>query len=253
MIKIENIKKTISKRKILNGINLICEKGKIQALLGANGAGKTTLINIISGLSKSTKGCFYINDEKIDLDNYTYRKNVGYVFENPLYFEKLTAKEYLTFVAEMYELTKDSSINRVEELILFFELPRESSKKIESYSKGMKKKVSIAASLIHNPSYLILDEPFDGLDFVSIEKTKRLLRKISDHGTTILITSHQFDIVSSISDNFALLINGEILFNLNMEELQKKANVKQKKTLASVKKYLESLMTNSQTENLSWL
>jgi len=253
MIKIDRVTKKFSTKKVLDGVNLICQKGKVQALLGANGAGKTTLIDIVSGLSKSTKGSFYIDGEKINLDNYTYRKKVGYVFEKALFFEKLTAKEYLRFVSEMYELPKNNYLSRIEELIAFFELPSDNSKNIENYSKGMKKKVSLAAALIHDPNYLILDEPFDGLDFVTLEKTKRLLRKMADNGTTILITSHQYDIVSSISDQFALLKKGKILFNLTIAELEEKAKIQQKNIDPSVKKYLENLMTDNKENDLSWI
>src|SRR5690554_3719556 len=123
MIAIKNIAKSYEKQEVLKDVDLTCETGKIQALLGANGAGKSTLINIVSGLIKSDVGEFFIDSEKISIDSYKYRIKVGYVFEKPIYIEKLSAKEYLTFVAQMYKLPKEESSNRIDELLTFFELP----------------------------------------------------------------------------------------------------------------------------------
>jgi len=252
-MKIENITKSYKKQEVLKGVDLSCKTDQIQALLGANGAGKSTLINIISGLIKTDDGAFFIDDKRITIDSYKYRIKVGYVFEKPIYIEKLSAKEYLTFVAKMYKLPKNEYPQRIEELLTFFELPSDNKKYIESYSKGMKSKVSLAAALIHQPSYLILDEPFDGVDFVSIQKITRLFKDLTKKGVTILITSHQYDVVAELCDNFALLKAGKVIFNLTMPELVEKANIKHKNSENPVKSYLESLMNDSQESQLSWL
>lgn len=252
MIAIKNIAKSYKKQEVLKDVDLTCETGKIQALLGANGAGKSTLINIVSGLIKSDVGEFFIDSEKISIDSYKYRIKVGYVFEKPIYIEKLSAKEYLTFVAQMYKLPKEESPNRIDELLTFFELPNDNKKYIEAYSKGMKNKVSLAAALIHQPNYLILDEPFDGVDFVSIQKITRLFKDLAKKGVTILITSHQYDVVASLCDNFALLKAGKVIFNSTMPKLVEKAKEQYSATENPVKSYLESLMNDGQESQLSW-
>lgn len=122
------------------------------------------------------KGTFFIDGEQITIERYKYRIKVGYVFEKPIYIDKLSAREYLTFVAQMYKMSKAEYRDRIMELLAFFELPSDHKKYIENYSKGMKSKVSLAAALIHHPNYLILDEPFDGVDFVSIQKITRLFQ-----------------------------------------------------------------------------
>tara|TARA_R110001592_G_scaffold57323_1_gene174287 strand:- start:4231 stop:4992 length:762 start_codon:yes stop_codon:yes gene_type:complete len=253
MIEIKNITKSYKKQEVLTGVDLTCDNGKIQALLGANGAGKSTLINIVSGLIKSGKGEFFIDNERITIDSYKYRIKVGYVFEKPIYIEKLSAKEYLTFVAKMYKLQRTEYTQRIEELLSFFDLPADNKKYIEDYSKGMKNKVSLAAALIHNPKYLILDEPFDGVDFVSIQKITRLFKYLSKKGVTILVTSHQYDVVADLCDNFSLLKAGKIEFNYTMSELVERANKEFKNNPNPVKSYLESLMSDQQDSNLSWV
>jgi ABC-2 type transport system ATP-binding protein len=229
------------------------EKGTIQALLGANGAGKSTFVHILSAIIKWDSGEIWIDNELITIDSYAYRSKVGYVFEKPIYIEKFSAKEYLTFVGEMYNLPKATYKQRVEELLAFFDLPTDNKKYIEHYSKGMKNKVSLAAALIHKPQYLILDEPFDGVDFMSIQKISKLLQDMAKNGATILITSHQYDVIAELADRFAFLQDGQIKFNVTMPELETMAEIfAQEKN--PVKAYLESLMENqNQVSNISFL
>jgi ABC-2 type transport system ATP-binding protein len=252
LIEINNIKKSFKKQRVLRGVCLTCEPGKIQALLGANGAGKSTLINIISALIKCDLGKFCIDGEEITLNKYKYRIKVGYVFERPIYIDHLSAKEYLTFVAKMYELPSKEYPIKIDELLSFFELPEDNHKHIESYSKGMKSKVSLAAALIHNPKYLILDEPFDGLDFMSVQKISNLFSLLTMKGTTILITSHQFDAIAEMCHMFALLKDGKIMFNSDFSQLKKMAS-DFNHTKNPVKSYLESIMSNNKNQNLSWV
>ena len=252
MIEIKDIEKSFKQNHVLRGVNLSIEKGTIQALLGANGAGKTTLINIISGLMKTDGGKFEIDGELITLDSYEYRRKVGYVFEEPMYVEKFAAREQLEFLGKMYKLDKQTLKDRIDQLISFFDLPDCSMKYIESYSKGMKSKMSLAMSLLHNPSVLILDEPFDGIDFVSVQNITKLFRQMADKGATILITSHQYDVIADIGTRFALLKDGKIMFNTAMDELKQMASDFSGEQ-NPVKSYLESLMATDEKKNLSWI
>ncbi|MCU0447026.1 MAG: ABC transporter ATP-binding protein [Microscillaceae bacterium] len=253
MIEIKEIAKKFNQITILDNVCLEIETHSCQALLGANGAGKSTLVHILSAIMQWDSGEVWIDNEPITIDSYKYRHKVGYVFEKPIYIEKLSAQEYLSFVAEMYNIPKKDYKAKVEELLAFFELPQDNKKYIEHYSKGMKNKVSLAAALIHQPKYLILDEPFDGVDFLSIQKICKLFRSMVAKGATILITSHQYDVIAEVADKFAFLQDGEIKFNATMTELEVMA-----KDFATeknpVKAYLESLMVKSASQNqLSWL
>ena len=253
MIRISNIHKRYKSNFVLKGVDISINYGCIQSLLGANGAGKSTLIKIIACILEADDGELYIDNEKITIDSYGYRKKIGYVFEQPMYIDKLTPYEYLFFVGRMYNIKKNLLDDRINELLLFLDL-HETDNYIEKLSKGMKSKISIAAALIHNPKYLILDEPFDGLDFLSIQKITRLFRTLAEKGCTILITSHQYDVIASLCDKFALLKNGSILFNYSLEELEKVAK-EYTNDSNPVKHYLEKMMDEnpSDKKSLSWI
>jgi ABC-2 type transport system ATP-binding protein len=252
MIAIKNVRKFFGKQAVLKGTDLTIQQGTVQALLGANGAGKSTLIYIFSGLLKADEGEIWLNNEQINMNDGKYRSKVGFVFDKPVYMDKLTAKEQLTFTAELYGIKPVEYKSRVTDLMEFFELP-DNGTLIESYSKGMKSKVSLAMALINRPSVLVLDEPFDGIDFLSVQKVSTLFKDLAAKGVTILITSHQYDVIAEICEYFALLKDGVIVFNEKMSDLEHKAaSFSDQKN--PVKAYLESLMMDSSSvSKLSWL
>ena len=164
MLKIVNAFKTYrkGKRKALDGLTLEAVRGSIVGIVGTNGAGKSTLINAIGGLIRLDSGSIQISNREISSSD-LYKRKTGFVFEEPLYFEKLTGQEYLEFVGGMFRLSKTNVQRKVAELLDFFDLEDHKDELIEDYSKGMKRKVSLAAAIIHDPELLILDEPFEGL------------------------------------------------------------------------------------------
>jgi ABC-2 type transport system ATP-binding protein len=249
MIQIEHVQKSFKEKQVLRDVSLTCEQGKIQALLGINGAGKTTLIHIISQLLKAEQGTFSIDGESVTDDSYLYKRKVGYVFEAPMYAEKFTAYEYLDFVSKLYQLPKSVAKERIEELLLFFELENENKKSIQRFSKGMKSKISLAASLIHSPKYLIYDEPFDGIDFLMSQKLIRLFKEMAAKGITFLITSHQFELIADMADNFAILKDGKILFNRPYQDICVDVPAG-----SNIKDHIQSLMQlASNRQNINYL
>lgn len=253
MIRIIQTAKSYRRNPVLTEVNLTCEKGKIQALLGENGSGKTTLVNIISGFIKSDKGEIFINEKKVTPRNYHYRNHAGYVLETPLYLDKLSAREFLTFLAKMYNIPNKEYTKKIEEILQFFDLPLDNKKYIESYSKGMKQKVSLAAAILHEPDYLVLDEPFNGLDFISLQNFSQIAKQMAHKGCTILITSHQFDAIASLCDRLALLKDGKIAFNKSIEEIEKEAQKSFPGSKEPAKMFLEHWMNEKQKPNLSWI
>jgi len=218
MIKIEGLYKEYGNKKVLSNLNLDVKSGEIQAVLGINGTGKSTLVNILAGLLNYQKGNIIIAEEKISVNKYKYKEKTGFLLENPIYVDSLSVVEYLKFVSTLYNLPILTAKNKIEELIEFFDLPK-SNQKIRVYSKGMKKKVSLAATLLHNPKVLILDEPFANLDFIATQKLVKYFDNLAKNKCTLLIVSHQFDALSNVCNKFALLKNGKMEFNLNSEEL----------------------------------
>ncbi len=253
MLKIQNIHKSFNTKKVLNGVDLEVQTGTIQSLLGANGSGKSTLTHIISGIMEYNIGDIYINNSLVTIDNYSYREQIGFVFEKPMYLEKFSAEEYLYFAGRMYKIDKSVLTKRVKDLLLFFDLP-DDDQYIENYSKGMKSKVSLAAALVHNPKLLILDEPFDNVDFVTIQKITKLFRSMAVNGCTIFVTSHQYDIIANMCDKFALLKDGKIMLNTSLSEL-KSMSIDYSNEENPIKSYLEKLMDSNDTINkdLIWL
>jgi ABC-2 type transport system ATP-binding protein len=217
MIKINNLYKSYRHHEVLKGLCLEVPRGKIQSILGRNGSGKSTLLRCVSNVIDYEAGDIFISNISIKADN-TYRKHVGYVFDSPLYIDKFSTVEYLTFLGMLYKMPKSKVKQRIDVLLDTFELPHD-RKYIESYSGGMKCKVSLAAALLHEPKYLILDEPFNGLDFIACQRFSRILKDIAGQGGTILITSHQFDLISPVSDMFGLLVNGKIHLNVESSSL----------------------------------
>lgn len=239
-MKIVNISKAYGSNKVLKNLSLEISKGNIQALLGRNGAGKTTLINIMADIIPADNGFVIIGNTKVSPKQYKYKHNVGYLIEDNLLISNLSGIEYLKLIGSFYQLEKEKLNSQIQYLLEYFQLPFDDTL-IRKYSKGMKAKLTLAATLIQEPKYLILDEPFIGLDFPSVQKITKLLVKIASEGGEILIASHQFEIIADVCNKFALIEGGEIIFNLSMKELGDRAK---KYTGGSVKLYIEKKMTD---------
>jgi ABC-2 type transport system ATP-binding protein len=253
MLEIKNISKSFGSQQVLKDINLCVPNNTIQFLLGANGAGKSTLLKIVADYISCDHGAVFIDGLKITPREFKYRSRIGYLLDEEMYLNRLSAMEYLEFVGSFYPLAYEVIHSRARDLIAFFEL--DSKKKlIQDYSKGMKKKVALAAALIHHPKYLILDEPFESMDFLSVQKTSNLFQKLAANGAVILITSHQYDAVAEICDKIALLKDGKILFNYSFKELEEIASKALKQEKNPVKVYLEMELKNDRDDAMmAWI
>lgn len=211
MVKIYNLSKSFRNNLILDNINFEIPNNSIVGLQGKNGAGKSTLINILGGLIDAESGEILFDNIKFSKYNNVQKKQLGCVFESPLYIEKLTGYEFFIFIANMYEFSFNEADSRAKQLLEFLELTSESGKLIEEYSKGMKSKISFGTAIFHNPKYLLLDEPFDGIDENFKPKIIEALKKISSEGGSILITSHDQNILYSLCDYTLKLKDGKII------------------------------------------
>jgi len=222
-IEIKRLRKTYKKNVVaLWNLDLNVPAGCIFGFVGPNGAGKSTTINILAGITMRDSGEIFILGEKIDEADYKYKQNVGFILERPHLIEKLTAREYLEFVATMYKIGRVEAQKRVSELLEFFELEEKSEEWIETYSAGMKKKVSLAAAMIHAPRLLILDEPLESTDPVSAKRIKDMLRYMVEKGATVFMSSHNLDTVEKICDEVAIINKGRLLFQAKTEDIRKK-------------------------------
>lgn len=223
-IEVRGVQKAYGETVALNRTDLVVPTGSFFGLLGPNGAGKSTLIHILAGLIERDDGAVSVLGTSIQRGTYKYKQHVGFVLERPLYIEKLTAAEYLQFAGSMHGLDDDVAKSRSEELIDFLNLTDKRNDWIEAYSKGMKKKVSLAAALIHRPDLLVLDEPFEGVDAPSARAIREVLRRMVARNTTILLTSHVLDVAESLCDHVAVMQDGHIAVQGTMDALLSKAS-----------------------------
>lgn len=205
---------------VLNGIDLDVYPGQIIGYIGPNGAGKSTTLKIMLGLIDDYRGEVKIFDEDIARSDQSYKRRIGYVPENAEVYDNLTASEYLTFIGELYGMPRAKAERKALELMRLFDMDDVFHARISSYSKGMRQKVLIASSLLHNPDLIFLDEPLSGLDANSVMVIKDILEQLAQQGKTIFYSSHIMDVVEKISHRIVLLVDGKIAADGTFDELK---------------------------------
>lgn len=195
----------------VKGISFAVEKGEIFGFLGPNGAGKTTTINMLIGMAKITAGTVEYHGE--DLTNHIKKAQslIGVVPDESNLYEEMTGFENLVFCAGLYGIGKKTAEPRARELLSFFKLEDSADKIFKKYSKGMKRKLTIAAALMHNPEILFLDEPTTGIDISAVRQIRELIRALNDSGMTVFLTTHYIEEAERLCDRVALIASGEIV------------------------------------------
>jgi ABC-2 type transport system ATP-binding protein len=221
-ITINNLHKDFGDNQVLKGINLTVERGQIIGYIGPNGAGKSTTIKIILGLVDGYIGSVKVFDQDISDGNIEYKKRIGYVPEVADIYDNLTAREYLTFIGELYGMSYLDANQKAVRLMRILGIQEVYDSRISSFSKGMKQKVVIISSLLHNPDILFLDEPLSGLDANSVMVVKEILVQLAAHGKTIFYSSHIMEVVEKISDRIILINGGQIVADGSFGELKQK-------------------------------
>lgn len=200
------------KTEILKGIDLTLKTGRIQALIGPNGAGKSTTMRVLSGLSIPKAGVARLNGEKLNRIE-QIRNHCGFLIESPVFHNYLTGLDNLKLLLQL-----SNSNQSATELIRLVGLEKHQNKKFSDYSRGMKQRLGIAQAIIGNPSFLILDEPFHGLDPEVKLDFMNLFRGLANKGTGVLITSHLLSEIESIADDFILLNRGKVYLSGKMTD-----------------------------------
>ncbi|MBF6594266.1 MAG: ABC transporter ATP-binding protein [Thermaceae bacterium] len=211
MIRLENLSKLYGKFTALQGLDLEVFPGETLALLGPNGAGKSTSIKALVGLLRPTRGRALVNGVDVWKEPVRAKAQFGYVPDRPYLYGKLSGLEILRFAAGIYKLPRSESENRITELLVQFRLERFASSLIETYSHGMRQKLSLAMSLLHRPQALILDEPMVGLDPHAARLVKDLLKDYSKDGRAVLYATHQLYLAEQVADRVALVHRGRLL------------------------------------------
>ncbi|HGA1473780.1 TPA: ABC transporter ATP-binding protein, partial [Streptococcus suis] len=205
---------------VLKDVSFTVEDGQLVGLIGLNGAGKSTTIKEIIGLLTPYQGQIVIDGLTLLQGAENYRKKIGFIPETPSLYEELTLKEHLEVVAMAYDLSWEQAWGRVEHLLKLFRLDEKLDWFPVNFSKGMKQKVMIICAFMVEPSLLIVDEPFLGLDPVAISDLIALLGEEKSKGTSILMSTHVLDSAEKMCDSFVILHQGQVRATGNLEELQ---------------------------------
>lgn len=211
MIEIRDLTKKYGDFTAVDNLSLSVARGEIYGFLGPNGAGKTTTIRILAGLSLPTSGEARIGDHDVVRDSVAAKRLTGYVPDRPYLYEKLTGRELLQFIANLYSKRWGDCEPRALELLRYFGLSDWTDARIENLSHGMKQKLVIVGALVHDPSVLIIDEPMVGLDALAQRQVKVLFRRLADEGKTVFLTTHTLSVAEAVCDRIAILSRGRIV------------------------------------------
>lgn len=222
MLQLKNLSKTYSKGnvKAVDNINLDIKSGEIFGFLGPNGAGKSTTIKMIVGLLKPDEGNVILDGIDVWEKPLKAKSMISYVPDNPEIYDRLNGIDYLNFIADMYGISKEVRMERIEYYSQLFNIKDALGDIINSYSHGMKQKLVLTSALLNNPKLFILDEPMVGLDPKSSFNIKEIMRKMCDEGRTVFFSTHVMEVAEKICDRIAIINKGKIVALGTMEELR---------------------------------
>ena len=212
MIEIKNLTKSYVKgKKAVDNISFDVLDGEIFAFIGHNGAGKTTTIKSIVGILDFDCGNILINGKSIKDDAINAKKEIAYVPDNPDLYENMKAIEYINFICDMYEISKEERCKNIQKYSKMFEIDDKLNDEISSFSHGMKQKIALIAALSHNPSVLIMDEPFVGLDPKAVFDMKEIMKKMCKEKKTIFFSTHILEVAEKLCNRVAIIKDGKIV------------------------------------------
>jgi ABC-2 type transport system ATP-binding protein len=220
MIEFDHVTRTYGPKTAVADLSLAIPRGELFALLGPNGAGKTTSIKMLVGLLHPSRGSIRICGHDVVADPRAAHLHVGYVPDEPCLYDKLTGREFLWFIADMFGMPRHLARSRIDREIECFELGEFADDLAESYSLGMKQRLVFAASLLHDPGVLVLDEPMVGLDPRSVRIVKDLLTARTSEGMTVFMSTHTLAMAEEMADRVGIMVRGRLRFLGTVMELR---------------------------------
>ena len=220
MIEVKNYGKSYSGKKAVDNISFTVEDGEIYGFIGHNGAGKTTTIKSIVGILNFEEGEILINGVSIAKSPIECKKQIAYVPDTPCVYENLKGIEYLNFIADIFELSKEVRLDKFKKYSDLFGMTNYLGDEISTYSHGMRQKIVMIAALIHEPKILVLDEPFVGLDPKAVFDLKEVMKELCKNGTSIFFSTHILDVAEKLCDKVAIIKDGKIVKIGSMEEIK---------------------------------
>ncbi len=246
---IQDLEKKYDDKIVLKNLNLEVPEGRIFGLIGPNGAGKSTLIGILTGLLSYEAGTIEIAGMPFNTENeLRIKRTISSVLQPPLLFEQFTSLEFIEYVCDIYSIKSDELIENAYSLLDYFDIKDFAKVKIHTLSSGSRKKLSFCVAVLVEPQIMLLDEPFEAVDVISIDRMKTVLRKLKAKGKTIIITSHILEIVESLCDDIAILNKG--LISHYLDEASKKKLPKDVKLQEVFQHYVK---IEHKEDRLDWL
>ncbi len=216
----DRLTKTFGAQTAVDALDLTVRRGAIFGFLGPNGAGKSTTIRMLTGLLRPTSGSATIAGFDVIHQPLEVKRRIGYMAENPYAYEKLTGREFLSFIGDLYAVARDEASERGDQLLRLLGLDGDAEKLVEGYSRGMRQKLGFIAALLHEPEVLFLDEPMSGLDPRSARVMKDLLVELARRGRTIFMSTHVLEIAENMCDRVGIINHGRLVAEGSLEELR---------------------------------
>jgi ABC-2 type transport system ATP-binding protein len=223
MIKLTDLTKLYGKLVAVNGINLEVNRGEVFGFLGPNGAGKTTTIKMMAGLLQPTSGSASIGGYDVQKEPLKAKFITGFIPDRPFLYEKLTAKEFMHFIAKLYGMEDENE--RISELLDLFGLNEWAHELVENFSHGMKQRLVMASALLHKPQVLVVDEPMVGLDPRGARLVKDIFKDLASKGVTVFMSTHTLEIVEKMCTRVAIINKGEIIAEGSVGDLGRMARM----------------------------
>ena len=227
MIRLENLTKHYGRLAAVDSLNLEVQRGEIFGFLGPNGAGKTTTIRVMMGILRATSGRVTLGGYDVEQEPEKAKAITGFIPDRPFIYEKLSGREFLKFVGSLHRVDAALLQRRIPELLEHFELSDWKDELVESYSHGMKQRLVLCPSLIHQPKILIVDEPMVGIDPKGARMLKDLFLSLAKKGTTLFLSTHSISIAEEICQRIGIIHKGKLIASGTMADLYRLAKVKE--------------------------
>ncbi len=220
MLEIKNLTKKFGDKVAVDNIDLSVKFGEIYGFLGPNGAGKTTTIKMIVGMLMPDGGSISVDGIDAINDDVEAKRQIAYVPDSPEIYDIMTGRQYLNFIADVFELNDEERNKQIDRYAEVFEMKENLDVMIAGYSHGMKQKIVIMGALIHSPKLLILDEPMVGLDAKSSFRLKEIMRALADEGRTVFFSTHVMEVAENLCDRIGIINKGKIIAVGTLDEIK---------------------------------
>ncbi|MDJ1370625.1 ABC transporter ATP-binding protein [Gulosibacter molinativorax] len=244
-LRLDGLTKRFGRTTAVKDITYTVERGSFSGIVGPNGAGKTTTLSMISGLLPPSSGSVEVLGDDVWRDRQGAQKRIGTLPDRLRMFEQLTGAQYLSYVGSIRGLSKSEVLERTENLVDAFDLRDNVNRLVVDYSSGLRKKLGLAATLIHNPELLVLDEPLDAIDPVSAGTIVEVLETFTSRGGTVLLSSHSMDFVQRVCDHIAVIVDGELIAEGDLDEVRGELTLEER--------FRRIVRGPEESEGLDWL